>query len=61
MKSLNNIRNNLGHAKIIIKNKEMIIQDINDLEYKYTQDECKDIKNKIIRAVKILDELEMQK
>lgn len=61
LKSLNNIRNNLGHAKIIIKNKEMIIQDINDLEYKYTQDECKDIKNKIIRAVKILDELEMQK
>ena len=61
LKSLNNIRNNLGHAKIIIKNKEMIIQDINDLEYKYTQDECKDIKNKIIRAVKILNELEMQK
>lgn len=58
LQSLNEIRNNLGHSKILIKDGEMISLNIKAEETKFEEQECKKIKEKIIRAFDIINILE---
>lgn len=58
--SLNDIRNELGHSKIIEKNNEMVALNFKNEEVIYDQEKCSYTKGKIIRAFEILANLFQQ-
>lgn len=60
LRSLNDIRNELGHSKIIEKNNAMVAFNIKNEEIIYDQEKCSYTKGKIIRAFEILTSLSQQ-
>lgn len=57
LRSLNDIRNELGHSKIIEKDNEMVVLNLKNEEIIYNQEKCNYTKGKIIRAFEIFDVL----
>lgn len=60
LRSLNDVRNELGHSKIIEKDNEMVALNLKNEEVVYTQEKCNYTKGKIIRAFEILASLSQQ-
>ncbi|MGN0797224.1 MAG: hypothetical protein ACI4M5_03375 [Christensenellales bacterium] len=57
LRSLNDIRNELGHSKIVEKDNEMVVLNLRNEEVVYTQEKCNSTKGKIIHAFEILASL----
>lgn len=58
--SLNDTRNELGHSKIIAQKDEMVVHNMKNEEVIYDQELCAHIKEKIIKAFQILENLSLQ-